>query len=184
MTRSSRAEGFSLVEITLAIGIIAFAFVALIGMLPVGLNTYRAAIDTTNEMIIMQNFNSMIQVTDWARVKSLGYETSREIYYFDEEGRRTDTEKFPSANAAVKNSRLYAVKLFFQEYIPSGQTVATTHGYRVSAVFAPITNPIAMKQFADIDGAADLSSDAKMKKNTPLKIRSFLSVRMDSEKGD
>jgi uncharacterized protein (TIGR02598 family) len=41
----------------MAIGIIAIAFVALLGLLPVGLNTYRAAMDEANETWIMQSMN-------------------------------------------------------------------------------------------------------------------------------
>ncbi|MDB6149060.1 MAG: hypothetical protein JWQ44_508, partial [Chthoniobacter sp.] len=87
-----RSDGaFSLVEVTLALGIVAFAFVALFGLLPVGMTVFRQSIDSANETWIMQDFNSMVQVTDWKRVKDLSHEKSREVYYFDEEGRRTDT---------------------------------------------------------------------------------------------
>ena len=58
-------SGFSLVEVALAIGIIAFAFVSLFALMPTGLNTFRAAIDTSNETWIMQGMNSMIQTTDF-----------------------------------------------------------------------------------------------------------------------
>ena len=47
-------SGFSLVEVSLAIGIIAFAFVALFSLMPTGLTTFRSAIDTSNETWIMQ----------------------------------------------------------------------------------------------------------------------------------
>jgi len=68
----------------MAIGIIAIAFVALIGLLPVGLNTYRAAIDESNQTWIMQSMNSMVQTTDFAHVKELDFKDSNEIYYFGE----------------------------------------------------------------------------------------------------
>src|SRR4030095_8999506 len=86
----SRSAGFSLPEVAMAIGIIAIAFVALIGLLPVGLNTYRAAIDEANQTWIMQSMTSMIQTTDFARVEELDYKVSNEIYYFDEEGALID----------------------------------------------------------------------------------------------
>lgn len=38
-------DGFSLVEITIAIGIISFALLALLGLLPTGLNTVKASAD-------------------------------------------------------------------------------------------------------------------------------------------
>ena len=46
--RGTSNAGFSLIEVTLAIGIIAFAFVALFGLLPTGMQTFRASVDTTN----------------------------------------------------------------------------------------------------------------------------------------
>src|SRR4051812_25122874 len=63
----SRA-GFSLVEVALAIGIVAFAFVALLGLIPTGLNTFRQAIDKKNETAIVQDLNSMVQVTPWDKI--------------------------------------------------------------------------------------------------------------------
>ena len=78
------SSGFSLPEVAMAIGIIAIAFVALIGLLPVGLNTFRAAIDESNETWIMQSMNSMIQTTDFSQIEDLGYEKSQDIFYYDE----------------------------------------------------------------------------------------------------
>ncbi|MDX2082011.1 MAG: hypothetical protein SFU53_14595 [Terrimicrobiaceae bacterium] len=40
-------DGFSLVEVTLAVGITAFCLVAIFGLLPIGLNTNRAAFEQT-----------------------------------------------------------------------------------------------------------------------------------------
>ena len=50
MTSASSSQsqrGFSLVEVALAIGIVAVAFLALFGLLPSGMNTYRKALDTS-----------------------------------------------------------------------------------------------------------------------------------------
>lgn len=46
-TKHSFRFGFSLVEVTLALGIAAFCLVAIFGLLPVGLNSNRAAIEQT-----------------------------------------------------------------------------------------------------------------------------------------
>lgn len=43
--RSPSASGFTLVEVALAIAVIAFAFVALLSLLPAGLTTFRRALD-------------------------------------------------------------------------------------------------------------------------------------------
>jgi len=56
MKRSARvAAAFSLVEITLALGVAAFCLIAVMGMLPVGLKTQQASIQqTTANAIISQ----------------------------------------------------------------------------------------------------------------------------------
>ena len=69
--RNSAMAGFSLIEVTLAIGIIAFAFVALFGLLPTGMQTFRASVDSTNDVTMLQEMNAMVQVTEWKNVDSL-----------------------------------------------------------------------------------------------------------------
>ena len=90
--RADPQAAFSLIEVTLAIGIIAFAFVALFGLLPTGMATFRASVDATNDITIMQDMNAMVQVTRWNKIDKLSIENGGDIYYFDEEGRRTDTK--------------------------------------------------------------------------------------------
>src|ERR1700742_1236811 len=43
--RKSKRQGFSLVEVVLALGIVAFAFVAILGLIPAGMSTFRQAIN-------------------------------------------------------------------------------------------------------------------------------------------
>ena len=174
-------SGFSLVEVTLSIGIIAVAFVALLGLLPVGMGTFRSSIDASNEMWIMQDFNSMVMTTDYSRVGDLNYASSGEVFYFDEEGRRVDTSvhKIPGREPF----RLYAVKLIVQDlFRPDDEQrdSVMAYGKRVMVVFAPAVNPVAMKDFAIVTNSETLES---LPKNTPVKIRSFVVARMDSERG-
>ena len=61
----SRQAGFSLIEVTLAIGIVAFAFISLFGLLPTGLNVFRGAIDTTLGSQIVQQTTDQYQQTDF-----------------------------------------------------------------------------------------------------------------------
>ncbi len=64
--RGARARrAFSLVEVTIAIGIVAFAFVALVGVLPVGLQTFRRAVDASVSAQITQRIINDIQQTDF-----------------------------------------------------------------------------------------------------------------------
>jgi uncharacterized protein (TIGR02598 family) len=179
-----RAEdAFSLVEITLAIGIIAFAFVALFGLLPTGLTVYRSAVDSANETWIMQNLNSMVQVTDWPNVRKLGFDQSGEIYYFDEEGRQTDTEL--KQNPALQAQRIYAVKLIIDDLNrPNGDsaTTAIPNTWRIVAVIAQyprIQAGTGKTQFSAIKAPGDLT---QLKKGSDIHSRAFVVARMDSEK--
>ena len=189
----SAESGFSLVEITLAIGIIAFAFVALFGLLPSGLSVFRQSIDAANEMWIMQDLNTMIQVTDWSKdsggkskVEALAFSQGGLIYFYDEEGRLIDTAQNldPSGTSEIELKRLYAVKLEIDRAErPGGGTGGDDryipNTYRVIAIFAPYTNPAALKEFQAILKPDDLK---QLKKGTALKTRSFIVSRMGSQK--
>jgi len=61
----SRTLGFSLVEVALAIGIVAFAFVALLSLLPAGLTTFRRALDTSICSQISQRIVGEAQQVDF-----------------------------------------------------------------------------------------------------------------------
>ncbi|MES2569658.1 MAG: Verru_Chthon cassette protein B [Verrucomicrobiota bacterium] len=183
--RRQSKRGFSLIEITLSLGIIAFAFVALFGLLPVGLTVFRNSVDIANETWIMQDLNTMVQVTEWPQVRELGHDKSGEIYYFDEEGRMTDSELRPSSIEAVKAKRLYAVKLIIDDFsrpgtaVDSGSVDVLNNTWRILAIFAPSGNPQAMKEFTKVTTPADV---VNLKKGSPVKVRSFVVARMDSQK--
>ena len=53
--KPSTSGGFSMVELTLALGIIAFALIAIVGLLPVGLTASRSAADDTQTAMVMQD---------------------------------------------------------------------------------------------------------------------------------
>ena len=59
---SRHKRGFSLVEVVMAIGIVAAAFIPLVGLLPVGMNAFRQSMDTTIASGIAQKvINEAIQ---------------------------------------------------------------------------------------------------------------------------
>jgi len=171
-------SAFSLIEITLSIGIIAFAFVGLFGLLPTGLQIFRNSVDVANETWIMQNLNSMVQVTEWPQiVRNLGQPTG-DIYYFDEEARLTDTRDKPSGEPEVLNRRLYAAKLFVEQVYHPNSTSQMVDARRIVAVLVNVANPRVMKEFEGIGVADDV---AKLPKDTQVRARAFLVTRMDSE---
>jgi uncharacterized protein (TIGR02598 family) len=180
-----RAEhGFSLPEVAMAIGIIAVAFVSLLSLLPAGLNTYRAAIDDANETWILQGINSMVQTTDFTNIPQLDYSQNQEIFYFDEEGKLTDTSENPSKDSVVVNSRIYGVKLIIGKlYRPNGDSTQSedqnmVHGLRVTTIIAPLLDPKAMTEFNRVDKVEALESIPLTSK---VHVRTFYVARMDSQ---
>ena len=172
--KPQHSRGFSLVEVALALGIVAFAFVSLFGLLPVGLGVFRTAIDVGNETWIMQGLNSMIQVTEWSKIDDL----KQEIFYYNEEGRLTDTKSNPSSDSKVVASRLYAVKVIIDNsFSRPNESASLPNTKRVIALFAAVANPAAMADFNATTTAADAST---LKSNSPVKSRAFLVARMDS----
>lgn len=66
--RLGRCGGFSLVEVTLAIGIVSFAMLALLGAVPVGLSTMRQAADHTVESQIVRQISAEALYTPFSKL--------------------------------------------------------------------------------------------------------------------
>ncbi len=99
-----RRHGFSLVEVVLALAIVAFAFVGLMGLLPTGLSNFRAAMDRTMGGQIFQRVLTDAEQADFdtllATSKGSGEFFEFPIRYFDEQG----VEVVPAAAAALSPS--------------------------------------------------------------------------------
>lgn len=79
----SRASGaFTLIETVLAIGIVSFAFVALMGLLPCGLQVFRKAMDTTLEGQMVQHLTGQLNQTPYNDLAQL----QGQDFWFDEAG--------------------------------------------------------------------------------------------------
>jgi uncharacterized protein (TIGR02598 family) len=78
------SAGFSLVETVLAIGIVAFGLVSLLGLMPVGLSTLRSAMDASISSEIVQHVVSDLRQTETANTQYL---------YFDAQAGRLDDEQ-------------------------------------------------------------------------------------------
>lgn len=85
LCRSCGNSGFSLVEVVLAMGIIAVAFIPLMGLLPIGLNTSQQAIDTTVQAQILQQMTGLAQEAGWSNLSTL-CKASAPPTYFDANG--------------------------------------------------------------------------------------------------
>lgn len=109
------SRGFSIVEIALALGIVGFAFVGLMALLPAGLSTFRTAIDQTNEGRIMESLTTQTQAAEFSNVpKQFDFQQSNAVFYFDEEATfiRQGTAGYGGLNATEKLAALYSAKIF------------------------------------------------------------------------
>jgi len=80
---SVSARGFSLVEITIALGLFTFAAVTILALLPTGLNAMRLAMNQTVEAQIVRTIAGQSVVTNFDAL------TDRSPFYFDDEGLST-----------------------------------------------------------------------------------------------
>ncbi len=92
------AAGFSLVEVTMAIGIVAFTFVAIFGLLPVGLGTFRSAMNASVQTQIVQRVVADAQQTDFDTLLNKPTENR----YFDDEGNDLGYTPHPDAIYTVR----------------------------------------------------------------------------------
>ena len=82
--RHSSKSAFSLIEVTLAIGIVAYAFIGVFGLVPVGLTTFRQAMDASIGSQITQRVINEAQQTDFDVLTSGS--TGHSVRYFDDQG--------------------------------------------------------------------------------------------------
>jgi uncharacterized protein (TIGR02598 family) len=80
-----RVGGFSLVEVTIATGILTFSVVSVLGILPVGLTALRQSMDQTVETQILRSIGAQLVTADFASIGTWG------SFYFDEEGQAMDS---------------------------------------------------------------------------------------------
>lgn len=89
------ASAFSLVEVTFAIAIIAFALVPMFGLLPMGLNAFHKSIGTSVGAQIAQRVIGEAQATDFATLYNAVMVTGSSTFLpprnFDDEGNEVTT---------------------------------------------------------------------------------------------
>ncbi len=79
-------QGFTLVEVVMSLGVIAFAFVSIMGMLPVGMKLFHEAIDETVASQIVNTVASGVLDTRYSNLSDL----SDQVRYFDDQGNEVD----------------------------------------------------------------------------------------------
>lgn len=101
---------FSLVETVMAVGIVAFAFVSLIAMLPIGLATFRSAVDQSVGAQISQRIVTDAEQADFNEMLEQAETTKDDFYaletrYFDDQG----NEIIPRGGEMTEKEKLRAL---------------------------------------------------------------------------
>jgi uncharacterized protein (TIGR02598 family) len=133
MKARSAEQGMTLAEVAICLGLISFALVSMLGLLPTGMVTLREARDATAEGNYLQSLN--------AAYLSLGFSDmpASETYYFDQDGQavtessplkryRVTVEvmapNYPGKPAGIENS-LRSLRLTARQLDGSGNPVGT-----------------------------------------------------------
>lgn len=140
-----KAMAFSLIEVVMALGIVSVAFVALLGMLPVGLNTLTDSIDASVGSQICQ---AVVTQARQAKFSDLKTEFSGVDLKFDEQGKLTQSNAKKIYNVTVN--------VAYSDGLRPGVTPDTGKVYdmrtTVLAVLqvkvAKISHPLQVKEYA------------------------------------
>ncbi|MFN0129048.1 MAG: Verru_Chthon cassette protein B [Verrucomicrobiales bacterium] len=159
LTRHRR--GFSLVEVTVAMGIVATVLVALLALLPYGMDSIREAKSTQVQARIANEIISEIQVADWGSEPAY-----KKLADYDGTIRRYDSEGTLIVDKADKNTAdtIYKVRI----EIPMTERVRLRGMPTDSGRYA--RRLIVKVAFAPGDKQVDFDSD-----KFPLPYRSFSS---------
>jgi uncharacterized protein (TIGR02598 family) len=101
------AAGFSLVEVTLALGVAAFCLIALLGLLPLGIQTNQSAISQTAAASVLSSVATDLRATPKASATSPEYDITfgtTKFLYVDDEGRAvtpTDPDAAPRYQVTI-----------------------------------------------------------------------------------
>lgn len=80
MAKGSKHLAFTLVEMAIALGIMSFSLVAILGLVPIGLTTLRESMDVTAQAYIIQSLLNEAYLSDRSTLAA-------STRYFDESGR-------------------------------------------------------------------------------------------------
>ena len=86
-----KRAAFSLVEVTLAIGIIAFALIAILGLIPVGLKSGGEAIDATRTSLAAKDAQNRVKSSVTSATFAGTADIALPAWFYDREGVFVDT---------------------------------------------------------------------------------------------
>lgn len=146
-SKKSRAA-FSLVEVVLAVGIMAMGVVTILGLLPHGMEMSRKTANEQAETRIVDQIVGELQSSNWTTMGGLikGGSADDLVYYFDDQGL-----KLTQGSSAVAQTMVYAAQVRFADAgevnvgttLPgkSGKDVSNRNLRRITIEVAVTQNP-------------------------------------------
>lgn len=98
------SPGFTLVEVTLALGLVSFSLVGLMGMLPVGLSNFREAMEIQTQTRIAQQIAAELQLTPFQTLSDGTFQTGFPRFYNDEGAAVSEAESLYTVTATLPGS--------------------------------------------------------------------------------
>jgi hypothetical protein len=153
----SRPDAFSLIEVTLALGIAAFCLLTVFGLLPIGLNTTQSAIEQTTVSGIATEIAADLHGTPVAGGTSAflglvipipGYGQTQQTIYFSQDGQPTggDYGTTSSGNGSATKSSITVGSEINQSPVAG----SNPSRYRATITIAPDAYLTAVNQQASL----------------------------------
>lgn len=134
--RAAAQGGFSLIEVVLAIGVLAFAIVPMVWLLPHGQQALHIAIRQNAEARIQQGIIGRLSTEDWSTTNNLA-DFNNSSWYFDDQGTPVTTA----------DQALYTVQLQVSNPLLPGANVANTY---LATILMKVTDlPASLQPFTD-----------------------------------
>jgi uncharacterized protein (TIGR02598 family) len=183
---SKLKAAFSLVEVSLALAIVGIAFMALLGILPMGMQTFKSANESAVDARILTVMTTMLQSTEYSKVASVGGITE-DVYFFDVDGEFLDSLLKPSVRQDVVKQRIYAAKVISDDQkVPSSTNLTynrTSVGTRLLIASGKITPAMTDLLKTLSSNPTTWTSDQKKLINRGLiKIRPLILARFEGVK--
>ena len=138
--RHSRAS--SLVEVVLALGIVAFALVAVFGMIPVGVQSSRDAVDLTRTSMVAQDAAMRLPTLAYTD----GKPDATAAWFYDQNGRWLNIDASAASPYAGGFYRVDVTRGSLASYPaytdPAAADAANTYSTRLLAATATVTWPL------------------------------------------
>jgi uncharacterized protein (TIGR02598 family) len=172
--RFSRA--FSIIEVTLAIAVMATMFIAVLGLLPAGMRMSEAASGTNAQSRIVAHITSLMQTGGYKKV--LDQNRTNALYYYDVEGNYLDSDTASIPSYTTK--RVYAARaIALSQNIPNG-----IEKFSIERTASKVMVVMGRNDSAVADEIRKLTDEESIKKlpgGVRVKMQAVLLSRMDSE---